>query len=427
MFKNHIQKKLEKYVQKYFLAHPEVKLVIVAGSVGKTSTKMAIGTILSNRFRVRLHEGNHNTFLSAPLAILGIQYPDKVRSIRQWLRVFKAARQRIKQPADIDIIVQELGSDRVGQVDHFGIYLKPDYAVITAISAEHMEFFKTIDAVAREELSAANYSKFALINRDDISGQYAQYLSNSNINTYGTNANAEYHFVNQEYNLEDGYRGLLVAPDWNRHYSVNVHLFGEHTIRPVIAAVAIGIKFGMMPDEIIHGVEQIRAVPGRMNVLKGIKDSIIIDDTYNSSPLAAESSLRELYKVNAPQHIAVLGSMNELGLTSPDEHRELGKMCDPNQLAWVVVVGDEASKYLAPAAKARGCQVKICQTAIEAGGFVNSVIDDGAAVLFKGSQGDIYLEEAVKIVLHDASDEDKLVRQSPSWMKIKDKFFSKFK
>jgi len=134
MFKTFIQSKLENYVRAYFKAHAEVKLIIVAGSVGKTTTKLAIGTVLSERFRVRVHEGNHNAELSAPLAILGIEYPENVKSILAWLAVFKAARFRIDQPADVDVVIQEVGSDRIGQIPHAGSYLKPDIAVITAVS-----------------------------------------------------------------------------------------------------------------------------------------------------------------------------------------------------------------------------------------------------------------------------------------------------
>ena len=101
---SNIQRKLEKSVKKYFTRHPEVKLVVVAGSVGKTSTKMAIATVLSQGLRVRLHEGNHNTEMSAPLAILGVSYPENVRSLKQWRVIFKAIKQRIKQPADVDVI-----------------------------------------------------------------------------------------------------------------------------------------------------------------------------------------------------------------------------------------------------------------------------------------------------------------------------------
>jgi UDP-N-acetylmuramyl pentapeptide synthase len=108
MFKKFIQSRLERAVKKYFIKHPEVHLIAVVGSVGKTSTKIAIGTVLSQSFRVRLHEGNHNSELSAPLAILGIDYPENIKKIGQWHAVFKAIRKRIKQPSDVDVIVQEL-------------------------------------------------------------------------------------------------------------------------------------------------------------------------------------------------------------------------------------------------------------------------------------------------------------------------------
>lgn len=426
MLKAFIQKKLETYVKLYFAKHPEVKLIVVTGSVGKTSAKLAIATILSEKFRVRAHSGNHNSFLSAPLAILGIEYPKNIRNIFEWLAVFRSAKERIKAPSDIDFIVQELGSDRVGQVPHFGTYLKPDIAVVTAVSAEHMEYFQTIDAVAKEELSVSDYSELTFINREDIDGKYAEYITSPDIQTYGTTVSAEYNFLIYDYSAKDGYSGTMSILELKKPFKVNIKLIGEHSLRPVVAASAIGAKFGMTQGEIISGIENIKAVPGRMNLLNGVDKTVIIDDTYNSSPLAAQSAIRELYKLDAPMKVAVLGSMNELGVTSRAEHEELGKMCDPNQLLWVVTVGKEANDYLAPAAKSRGCQVKGFSSAIEAGGFVNSVVEPGMAILFKGSQGDIYLEEAVKIVLSDSRDESRLVRQSEKWKQIKNKFFSKF-
>ena len=91
-----------------------------------------------------------------------------------------------------------------------------------------------------------------------------------------------------------------------------------------------------------------------------------------------------------------------------------------------MTIGDEAEKYLAPAAKLRGCQVKSFKSALEAGGFVRSVLDEDAVVLAKGSQGDVYAEEALKVLLHSTDEEHLLVRQSPAWRKLKDDFFSKF-
>jgi len=426
MFKTYIQKRLEEYVRQYFIRHPEVKLVVVTGSVGKTSTKVAIATVLSEHFRVRLHESNHNTQMSTPLAILGIEYPKNIKNVFEWLAVFRAAKNRIEAPTDVDVIVQELGSDRIGEVPYFGSYLKPDIAVITAVAAEHMEFFKTIEAVAQEELSVANYSKTALINKDDIDGQFAKYLNNASINTYGTSGSAEYHFISKDYNVKDGHVGMFFAPEFPDPMPATIRVLGEHTLRPAIAAAAVGVKLGMDTTQLVRGLDKLHSLPGRMNKLQGFNKTIIIDDSYNSSPLAAKSSLRTLYQMNVTHRIAVLGDMNELGETSAVEHEELGKLCDPNQLAWVVTVGEQSEKYLAPAAKSRGCQVKSFHDALSAGAFVRKIVDEGDAILFKGSQGGIYLEEAVKMLLLDAADEAQLVRQSPKWMLIKNKFFSKF-
>lgn len=425
MFKKYIQKKLEKYVVKYFKKHPEVKLVVVAGSVGKTSTKRAIATLLSQRYRVALHEGNHNTHLSAPLAILGIEYPENVKSIGAWLSVFAAARQRIKQPSGTDVIIAEIGTDRPGDIAHFGTYLKPYIAVVTAVTPEHMEFFADMNAVAEEELAAANFSYLAIINRDDIDGEYARFLTNTNVDTYGTTGLAEYRFESQDFTVEDGYRGAVITPDFEQPIEATIKVVGEHSLRPVMGAVAVAAKLGLTPAEIASGLKLLRPVPGRMNILRGVENSIIIDDSYNSSPLAASSALQALYSLQAPQRIAILGSMNELGPTSAAEHEKLGAMCDPSLLDWVITIGEEAEKYLAPAARQRGCQVKSFKSSIEAGGFAHSVMEQNAIVLAKGSQGNIYAEEAVKAICL-MSEDTELVRQSPAWIKIKEEFFSKF-
>lgn len=423
MIKSHIQNKLERAVKKYFIKHPDVKLVVVAGSVGKTTTKIAIGTVLAQKYRIRLHEGNHNSELSAPLAILGVEYPNNVHNLFAWWRVFRAVRRRIKQPADVDVIIQEIGTDAPGQIAHFGTYLKPDIAVITAVSPEHMEFFKTMDVVAQEELTAANFSKDALINRDDIAGEYARYITDPKISTYGTTDVAEYHFVVDDYAFEDGFDGSFVAPGLAQPIKTTVHLVGDHSIRAAVAAGAVGHKLGLSPQELAAGISQVRPVNGRMNILKGSNDVIIIDDSYNSSPLAVASALRALYQIQVPQRIAVLGSMNELGGLSAEAHRAVGELCDPAELAYVVTVGEEAAKYLAPVASTNGCQVVSFATALEAGAFVHKFVEPGGAVLFKGSQGGIYLEEAIKIILHSTDDEALLVRQSPAWLKKKQKFF----
>lgn len=426
MFRNYVQKKLEKYVVKYLQAHPDVKLICVAGSVGKTSTKTAIATVLSQQYRVRMHDGNHNTEMSVPLAILGIEYPKKLHSPFAWMKVFKEAKRRVRQPAELDVIVQELGTDKPGDIPAFGRYLNPDIGVITAITPEHMEAFGTIDAVAADELSLGNFSKVVIINRDDIEGRFAQLLTNPNIDTYGTSGVAEYSFVDEDFTIEEGHKGYFTNPEFASNLHATLKVLGEHNVRPVVGAVAVAVRFGMSPEAIVKGVEMVRPVPGRMNMLRGANGSMIIDDTYNSSPAAAHMALQTLINLSAPQRIAILGSMNELGDASPVEHERLGRMCHPDQIDWVITIGEDAAKYLAPAAKANGCVVKSFADAISAGSYIHQFIAQDAIILAKGSEGGIFVEEAIKVILHSIDDNEKLVRQTPAWLEAKAQFFSRF-
>lgn len=426
MFKKFILKKMQKYVTKYFQKHPEVKLVVVVGSVGKTSTKRALGNMLVQRYRVRMQEGNHNAELSVPLAILGIDYPANIKNLFSWLGVFRAARMRIKQPTDVDVIIQELGTDHPGDVAAFGMYLQPDIALVTAITPEHMEFFGSIEAVAKEELSVSAYAKYVLVNRDDIEGRFAEFITNPNFGTYGTTGAAEYRFEEQSFTVETGHAGVIITPS-HEPFAATIRVAGEHSLRPVMGAVAASMMLGLSPDEIVKGLTLIRPVPGRMNILRGIQGTTIIDDTYNSSPAAAAAALQTLYSFDdVSQRIAVLGDMRELGASSQMEHEKLGAMCDATLLSWLVTVGPDTEKYLVPVAKQRGCQVYVAKNAIDAGQFVRSVTQDGAVILVKGSQNTIYLEECVKVLCNMTEDVE-LVRQSAEWIETKDKFFSQYK
>ena len=427
MFKKGIQRKLEKYVRKYFETHPDIKLITVAGSVGKTSTKLAIATLLSQKYRVRLHEGNHNTHLSAPLAILGINFPGNPRNFWQWHKVFSAARKRIKSPSSQEpqIIIQELGTDRPGDIEQFSKYLAPNIAVITSVSPEHMEFFGSIDAVAQEELAAASFAEIVILNQDDISPDFFKYVRNSNVSTYSSIGGANYNFIANSFSLIDGFGGKIQTPEYGE-INVRVKVFGEHSLRPIIGAVAVSAKLGLSSQEIIGGLVSLKPIPGRMNFMRGVKESVLIDDTYNSSPAALEAAIQTLYALSAPSKIAIIGSMNELGESSAFEHQKIGEMLDGISLSWVITVGEQANRFLAPAARLRGCQVYEAKNAIDAGTFAHKIMERGSLVLLKGSQGEVYLEEATKILLLNKEDENLLVRQDEKWKKTKDEFFSSF-
>ncbi len=423
MFKKIIQNKIEKGVIKYFERHPDVKLICVVGSVGKTTTKDAIATILDQKYKIGGSLGNHNSELSAPLGILGIKFPKNVKNPFAWLRVLAAVKKRIRQQETVDVIVQELGTDAPGQIAAFGRYLKPDITVLTAISEEHMEFFKAIEAVAEEEMTAINFSKQGVINFDDVDSKFSKFLTNANVVTYGSTKNAEYSLVAKTFSLENGYTAYFKTPNKQHKYDdLKINLYADHSLRAVSAAITVADQMGMTEAEIKQALAKIHPYNGRMNVLSGFRGVKIIDDSYNSSPLAVILALKTLQSINAPQRIAVLGSMNELGEVSEEAHQRVARSIDYRKVDWVITVGDEAEKYLASEARKNRCQVRSFKTSIEAGEFISQIMKTNAVLLFKGSQGGIYLEEAIKLIA-PTSVENHLVRQTPEWLTRKYKFF----
>ncbi|MFZ2560535.1 MAG: Mur ligase family protein [Candidatus Nanoperiomorbaceae bacterium] len=448
MFKWHVRRKLERYVRKYFRKY-QPQLILVVGAVGKTTTKTAIATVLSQKFRVGMEPENHNSELSVPLAVLGVKYPpaELVHKLSTWRKVFKAMKSRVEMGQGVDVIVQELGTDHPGDLLKFAKYLRANIAVVTSVSAEHLENFPDgLAGVAREELSVQNFTKALIVNHDDVAPNYADLINTANdtVTDYGLNG-GEYRFQVDDGSPLTGYDVHFFAPEFggasaerpdftNSEAQVpkmSVHLVGEHNVRAAVAAAAVGAKLGMTASEIASGVAKIRPVPGRMNILRGRNDSILLDDTYNSSSSAALAALDTLCQIGGKytQRIAILGSMNELGSFSKAEHETVGAACDPEWLDVVITIGDDAKNYLGLAAAKNGCTVKSFASAIEAGEYASRIIrsdqDSAPVILIKGSQNNVFAEEATKILLADQADASQLVRQSPDWMARKNAYFEK--
>ena len=259
MFKKYIRWRLERYVKKYFkLHHP--KLIVVVGSVGKTTTKMAIATVLANRFRIQMEPGNLNSEMSVPLAIMGIKYPplSLLRKYGTWHHIFRAMKTRIKAEQGVDIIIQELATDKPGDIDAFGKYLSPDIAVVTAVAPEHMENFPNgLSDVAREELAIAKYSKLTIVNHDDVAASYAGYAETDSITTYGIDG-GEYRIDIMGGDPLSGYNVRFFAPEFGGASAENpnmesdasavpavIHYLGEHNIKSAVVAAAVGGEVGV--------------------------------------------------------------------------------------------------------------------------------------------------------------------------------------
>jgi UDP-N-acetylmuramoyl-tripeptide--D-alanyl-D-alanine ligase len=394
------------------------KVVAVAGSVGKTSTKTAIAELLGQNKRVRWQKGNYNDRVTVPLVFFGVKEPS-LFNIFAWIKVFGITQSEIAMPYPFDIVVVELGTDGPGQLADFA-YLKPDLTVITAIVPEHMEYFGTLDAVAKEELAVFDYSKKVLVNGDDIA---AEYLAGREFLEYSlTSEQAQYRAVRTHKNSADG-QTLDLVLSRGKTAQASVQFLGEQGAKIVLAAAAVADMLGVSKAEITKGLPELRPFSGRMQLLPGVKSSRLIDDTYNSSPIATNAALDVLYSSRSEQRIAILGSMNELGAYSKAAHHEVGEHCDPKKLDVVVTIGTDAKKWLAPAARAAGCTVHTFMNPYDAGEYVANKLRKGSVVLAKGSQNGVFAEEALKVLLENPADADKLVRQTVHWMTRKAKQF----
>jgi UDP-N-acetylmuramoyl-tripeptide--D-alanyl-D-alanine ligase len=408
---------LEKQVLRLYRKH-DFKVVAVVGSVGKTSTKLAIAKVLERQFRVRYQSGNYNDRVTVPLVFFGQKEPN-ILNVFAWLNIFRANRQAIKEEYPYDVVVLELGTDGPGFMREFA-YLRIDVAVLTAITPEHMEYFKTLDAVAAEELTIFDFADQVLVNADDVPGKY---LADRKFEEYSLRSDKAHYYASIISDDLSGQKLKLQLAN-GRALNTKSKYIGEPGARFTLAAAAVADQLDMQAPEIAKAVDHLEPFAGRMQVLPGINGATLIDDTYNASPIAAKSALDVLYATETKQRIAILGSMNELGDFSPEAHREVGEHCDPKKLNLVVTIGNDADKYLAPAAQKRGCTVKTFTSPYEAGEFVKSQLKKGAVVLAKGSQNQVFAEESLKPLLANLEDADKLVRQSSYWLKKKQSQFN---
>ncbi len=364
----------------------DFKIIGVVGSIGKTSTKLAIAKVLESGKKVRYQEGNYNEIISVPLIFFGHKMPE-IWNIFEWIKIIFQNEWQIWREFPFDVVVTELGTDAPGQISQFRKYLLLDIAVITAIAPEHMEFFKTIENVAEEEWSVRYFSDLTFVNRN-LCRILPKDFDHSNVIFYGKD-------------FDPIYKYEAVSPV--QLYSISI-------------AIIIAKNLNISNDKIIKAVSEIKSFSGRMAKLKGIKNSTIIDDTYNASPDAVKMALDTLYNWPASQRIAILGMMNELGAVSEEEHKKVGQYCNPKFLDFVVTVGKDADLFLAKAAKENGCLVYEAKNSTDAGKFVAEKIKEGAVILAKGSQNGVFTEEALKPLLADKSDISKLVRQDKYWM-----------
>ena len=392
----------------------DIKVVAVAGSVGKTTTKHVIAKYLSAATRVQYQTGNYNVPLTVPLVFFDESIPSLMNPIA-WLKLLVRNEQKIRDHYPYDVVVVELGIDSVGEMDQFARYIRPDVAVLTSIAPEHMEFFSDLDEVAAEELKIKDFSDKLIIGMDDIPSVYRVHVQDEV--SYGLDADADYRMVSKENKV------AIKTPKTT--VQSTTQFVGRHVQKSLAAALAVADMLDFQiehPEKVLAAIEP---MPGRMQLLDGRHGSQLIDDTYNNvSQVPMKAALDVLYAWPATKRIAVLGNMNELGRFSKGAHEQVGAYCDPKKLDLVLTIGPHANTYLAKAAKKAGCEVISFDSPYALGEYLRSKLQKDTVVLIKGSQNRVFLEEAVKFLLANLSDRNKLVRQSPEWLHKKEKQFA---
>lgn len=420
-FRNLILKRIEKYAQTLLHTH-QPTVIAVTGSVGKTSTKLAIAHLLGNKYHVLVHEGNYNTEFGLPLSLFELEMPANSRDVKAWWRLLRTMKQRIASEYPYDVVILEMGADQPGDIGRFMRYIQPDIGVVTAVAKVHYAAFESIEQILEEKWQLALGSKTVVYNHDDKRLRTKAKFLHSCLG-YSLDEAGDVWTQLDGFDFErGGWSGMLHAKD--EQQEVFYPVLGQQSVYALVAATAVALKQRIPLSECVRHIADWQQPPGRMRLLAGKNGSRIIDDTYNSSPYAAVAALEALYQLDTGRKIAILGSMNELGEYEAEGHRLVGKHCD--QLDGLATIGVAANTYLIPAALAAGldeANVHECNTPYQAGDVVASQLQPGDTVLAKGSQNGVFAEEALKALLADPNDEQQLVRQSPEWVKRKQEQF----
>ena len=426
-FRHLIAKSLEQAVIRLVRANPELKIVAVGGSVGKTSTKLAVASVLAQKYRVMVQEGNYNSEIGLPLMVFGLTIPAVLFNPFAWIKRLIQVERQIRRDYPYDVLVLEVGTDRPGEIAHFMTYLKPNIGVLTAVTPEHMENFVDLDAVAAEEMALAANSKVMVVNQDDVARTYrTKYLKNHpKVVTYGLALESDYSAKIKDVDLTGGTDCVLLKNGHATIVGLTANVYGAPAFKALVAAYAVGDLLEVPREALEKGLQTVVPVAGRMRIFTGLNGSTIIDDTYNSSPDAVAAAIVALQNVpTAGRRIAVMGSMNELGPDSPRYHAVAGAVCAGVDM--LVTIGELANIYLGPAAVKAGLDpsnFKPADSPYAAGEFLKLLLQPGDVLLAKGSQNGVFAEETVKLLLADPVDAVGLVRQSPTWLAKKSKQF----
>ncbi len=400
------------------------KIIAITGSVGKTSTKDAIFAVVEDVLMARKSNKSFNSEIGMPLTILGCDngWSNPFVWLSNIMRGFMLLITREHYPK---WLVLEVGAGKPGDILRAAALITPDIVVFTAFSAVpvHVEFFKSVEALFDEKANlvrALKPSGMLILNADDERVLTLRDRTKAKSITYGFKEGAMFRASNMTISYENS---RPIGTTFKFEYDGNVFpvvmrgVLGVQPVYSALAALSLGVYLKLNIIDMIERLSVYEAPSGRMRVIEGLKGSIIIDDTYNSSPIAVEAAVDVLTDIKTKgKKIAVLGDMLELGRFTEDEHKKLGAQV--GKIADLILAIGPRAKYIVEGALGVDMSEKNIiefDDARIAGKYLEGVIGKGDIILLKGSQS-MRVERAVEEIMAHPEDALRLlVRQEDEW------------
>ena len=373
---NLINRPIEKSIRKGFCVKasnklkemPNLKVIGITGSYGKTSTKYAVNTILSQKFNTLMTPESYNTTMGV------------VRTINE------------KLTSTHSVFVCEMGAKYVGDIKEICDIVKPQYGLLTAIGPQHLDTFGSIDNVRKTKMELINSlpeDGLAFVNWEDENIRKTDLPKNAV--KFGLTKKADYYAENIKI-TEHGSTFDVVLPNKEK-IQIKTKLLGELNILNIVGAVAIGDKLGMTADEIKVGAKYLRPVPHRLQLRQNPNKSIIIDDAYNSNIKGANMALDVLKSFENKQRVLITPGIVELGDKAKEINRSLGRKA-AESADYVILVGAEQTVPILTGLQDKHYpkeNIFIAKNLQEALSQMNKITDTNTVILLENDLPDNYL------------------------------------
>ena len=349
-----------KDIAKYYRSILDIKVVGVTGSVGKTSTKEVLASVLSERYCVLKTAGNFNNEVGLPLTVLRIR-------------------------KEHEIAVLEMGISHFGEMERLAEIAHPDVCVITNIGPCHLEFLGDLDGVLKAKTEMFQYlnpNGFACLNGDDAKLMTIQSVNDKKPVFFGKGSNCVVTATDINNKGLLGSEAILHINGQTAHF--HIHIPGEHMVQNALCAATVGDAFGLTLEEIVSGIEKAETVKGRSRITDTGK-LVVVDDCYNANPVSMKAAI-SLLETAVSRKVAILGDMFELGENEEKLHQDVGSFLSHTNINVVVCIGTLAKNiYDQVADSDKQCYYFETKDAFEK--ELSKIILENDTVLIKASNG----------------------------------------